>query len=275
MVRLLMASNIPRPQALATIAELLVDGRDGGRREAAHALAEFSGAEANALALRFLGDPDPHVQAHIVRQLRSRGIPGILQGLVEMVDSPHAVVRKAARESLAEFSFRRYLAAFEMLDEEVRQATGVLVKKIDPQTVPLLKEELCSPMRTRRLRAVAIARLIELVEPLEKPLIELLHDQDHMVRMAAVGALAESAQRRQLPGLRSALSDTSEVRAAGRAARRLRARRLHAPGDGLGPRRVTRCTTCSPTACCWPHEAAWTISASPSKGTPPGSIAGT
>ena len=39
-----------------------------------------------------------------------------------MVDSPHAVVRKAARESLAEFSFRRYLAAFDMLDEEVRQA---------------------------------------------------------------------------------------------------------------------------------------------------------
>ncbi len=211
MVRLLMASNIPRPQALATIAELLVDGRDGGRREAAHALAEFSGAEANALAMRFLGDPDPHVQAHIVRQLRSRGIPGILQGLVKMVDSPHAVVRKAARESLAEFSFRRYLAAFEMLDEEVRQATGVLVKKIDPQTVPLLKEELCSPMRTRRLRAVAIARLLELVEPLEKPLIELLRDTDHMVRMAAVGALAESHSGASYEALQRALSDRSEV----------------------------------------------------------------
>ena len=109
-----------------------------------------------------------------------------------MVDSPHAVVRKAARESLAEFSFRRYLAAFEMLDEEVRQAPACWSRRSIPQTVPLLKEELCSPMRTRRLRAVAIARLLELVEPLEQSLIELLRDTDHMVRMAAVGALAES-----------------------------------------------------------------------------------
>ena len=90
------------------------------------------------------------MQAHIVGQLRGRGIPGILPVLLEMVDSPHAVVRKAARESLAEFSFRRYVAAFEMLDDEVRQSTGMLVKKIDPQTVPLLREEMRSLVRTRR-----------------------------------------------------------------------------------------------------------------------------
>jgi hypothetical protein len=211
MVRLLVASSIPRQQALATIAEVLSHGRGGGRRAAAQALAEFSGAEANALALRFLGDPDPQVQAHIVRQLRGRGIPGILQGLVEMVDSPHAVVRKAARESLAEFNFRRYLAAFEMLDEPVRQATGMLVKKIDPQTVPLLKDELRSPLRTRRLRAVAVVRLLQLVEPLENSLIEMLADRDHMVRMAAVAALAEGHSGASYEAIQRALSDTSEV----------------------------------------------------------------
>ena len=211
MVRLLMTSSIPRQQALATIGEVLAHGRGGGRREAAHALAEFSGAEANALALRFLGDGDPHVQAHIVRQLRGRGIPGILQGLVEMIDSPHSVVRKAARESLAEFSFRRYLAAFEMLDDDVRQATGMLVKKIDPQTVPLLKEELRSPMRTRRLRAVTIARLLQLVEPLEKVLIEMLGDRDHMVRAAALAALCSPRPTPVATRSSAALGDSSEV----------------------------------------------------------------
>jgi len=210
-VRLLMASNIPRQQALATIEAVLAHGRSGGRREAARALADFPGAEANALALKMLNDADPHVQAHVVSQLRGRGIPGILHGLVEMVDSPHAVVRKAARESLAEFNFRRYLAAFEMLDEEVRQGTGLLVKKIDPQTVPLLREELRSPMRTRRLRALAIARLIQVVEPLEKAIIELLEDKDHMVRMAAAAALAQSRSAASYEALERALNDSSEV----------------------------------------------------------------
>ena len=72
---------------------------------------------------------------------------------MEIIDSPHSVVRKAARESLAEFSFRRYLAAVENVRR--RRAAGppaCWCRKIDPQTVPLLKEELRSPMRTRRLR---------------------------------------------------------------------------------------------------------------------------
>ena len=158
LVRLAVAANIPRMQVFGVLESVLRHGNAGGRREAARALADFHGAEANALALKALEDPDPQVQAHIVAQLRSRGIPGVLPGLVGMVDSPHAVIRKAAQESLAEFSFRRFLGAFDLLDDEVRQSTGLLVKKIDPQTGPLLREELHSPVRTRRLRALAIAR---------------------------------------------------------------------------------------------------------------------
>ena len=210
LVRLLMASGTPRQQALAVIEDVLRHGRGGGRREAAHALAEFAGAEAGALAMKYLHDPDPHVQAHVVGQLRGRGIPGILPVLVEMVDSPHAVVRKAARESLAEFSFRRYVAAFEMLDDEVRRSSGMLVKKIDPQTVPLLREEMRSPVRTRRLRAVTIARLIDVVEPLEETIIALLADEDHMVRMAAAAALARSGSAASYQALERALSDSSQ-----------------------------------------------------------------
>ena len=113
-----------------------------------------------------------------------------------MVDSRHAVVRKAARDSLAEFSFRRYLRTFDMLDEDVRQSTAVLVKKIDPQTVPGLKEELLSPARTHRLCAMAIARLMGVVEPLEDLILGLLGDEDHMVRIEAAAALCRRTARR-------------------------------------------------------------------------------
>ena len=210
-VRLVMTTGIPRQQAFTTIEYLLVHGKPGGRREAARALAEFSGANANALAMRSLEDPDPQVQANIVPQLRGRGIPGILPALLELVESPFEAVRKAARESLAEFNFKRYLAAFEMLDDDVRRSTGLLVKKIDPLTLPQLKEELKSPVRTRRIRGLAIGRSIEAIEALENVVIELLADEDHMVRVEAANALGQICTPASRQALQEAMGDSSEV----------------------------------------------------------------
>ena len=181
-VRLVMASGVPRPQAFAVIEHLIQHGTAAGRRAAAEALNEFNGAEANALAMKALDDPDPAVQAAVAVQVRRRGIPGIVTRLVDLLESPHFGVRQAARSSLAEFTFKRFLAAFDMLDDEVRRSTGLLVKRVDPQTIPLLREEMHAPSRSRRLRAVAIARAVDGVAALEPELVELLHDEDHFVR---------------------------------------------------------------------------------------------
>ena len=158
-----------------------------------------------------LADPDPQVQANIIPQLRGRGIPGMLPSLLELVESPYAVVRKAARESLTEFSFKRFVAAFDMLDEEVRRSTGLLVKKIDMQTVSLLNDELKSPIRTRRLRGLAIARTIDAVEGVESAVIEMLQDEDHLVRMEAAITLGKSVSPASVAALTEALSDKSEI----------------------------------------------------------------
>jgi len=119
------------------------------------------------------------------------------------------VVRKAARESLDEFSFSRFLAAFDMLDDEVRRSTGTLVKKIDPQTVPLLRAEMESRVRTRRLRALVIARTIDLVARLEEEIIKLLHDDDHLVRAEAAAALGLNESTGSRDALHAALEDGS------------------------------------------------------------------
>lgn len=200
-VRLVVSCGLPRIQAFGVIEYLLRCGKPGGRREAARALADFQGADANALALDALDDDDPQVQANILAQLRHRGIPGVLTRVVEMIDSPHPVVRKAARESLAEFTFARFLGAFDMLEEEVRRSTGMLVRKIDTQTVPQLRQELESPMRSRRLRGLAVARATELVGQFESTVLTLLHDEDHMVRAEAattLGTLKSDASRAAL-----------------------------------------------------------------------------
>ena len=232
-VRFVMASGVPRQQALGLVETILLHGKPGGRREAARALGEFQGTDANALAMSALADPDPQVQANIIPQLRGRGIPGVLPSLLELVESPYAVVRKAARESLAEFSFKRFVAAFDMLDEEVRRSTGLLVKKIDVQTVSLLNDELKSPIRTRRLRGLAIARTIDAVEGVEGAVIEMLQDEDHLVRMEAAVTLGKSVSPASVAALTEALNDKSEVvrQAAQRSLQEAIQARPHRPQD--------------------------------------------
>ncbi|MHC4399692.1 MAG: HEAT repeat domain-containing protein [Planctomycetota bacterium] len=210
-VKLMMASAVPRDQAFATVKHLLLHGKPGGRRAAAEALGEFDGAEAKTLTSQALEDENPYVQAAVVGQLRRRGVLGALPRLVEMVDSPHAVVSQAARKSLTEFSFERFLAAFDMLDEDVRRSTGSLVKKIDPITIPRLRSEMTSRVRTRRIRALAIARTIEVVKQLEEHIVELIGDDDHMVRAEAAMALGQGDSQDGVKALHEALDDSSPV----------------------------------------------------------------
>jgi HEAT repeat protein len=208
-VRLAMISGIPRPQAFSVVKHFLLSGKPGGRRAAAEALNEFHGAEANALVLKALEDKDPQVKASVLAQLRHRGIVGALPRLVEMVDSGHAVVRRAARASLDEFTFDRFLAAFDALDDEVRASTGTLVKKVDRQTIPQLKAEMQSQVRARRLRALTVAQVIGAVEPLEETILGHLHDSDHMVRAEAARALARGRLPCSRKALEEALTDPS------------------------------------------------------------------
>jgi len=210
-VRLVMISSVSRARAFAVVQHLLLYGKPKGRRAAAEALNEFNGAEANALVLKALDDEDPQVQANVLVQLRRRGILGALPRLVEKVDSQHAVVRRAARMSLDEFNFQRFLAAFDMLDDEVRQSTGTLVRKVDPQTVPQLQAEMQSHVRSRRLRALSIAHVIDVVGQLEETIVGLLHDDDHMVRAEAARALSRGESLRSWEALHEAVHDRSTM----------------------------------------------------------------
>jgi HEAT repeat protein len=134
-----------------------------------------------------------------------------LPRLVEKIDSPHAVVRQAVRQCLSEFSFKRFLAAFDMLDDEVRRSTGMLVNKLDPQTVPMLEAEMASHLHARRLRALSMARVTGAVPKLEASIFCLLADEDHLVRAEAAAALADSMTPASRDALERALQDRSPI----------------------------------------------------------------
>ena len=73
-------------------------------------------------------------------------------------------------------------------------------------------------MRTRRLKALEIIRVIDAIGPMEPWVIETLQDEDHLVRMEAVTTLATSESAAADTALRRALQDRSPAvaEAAGR-----------------------------------------------------------
>jgi len=208
-VAIMMQSEIPRLRSFDLVVRVLEKGKIEGRRVAAGALAEFPGSEANAAAMKALDDEDGEVRANIIGHIRRRGIPGILPLLVKMAGSNSKIVRDAARAQLPEFTFERYVASFDMLDDEVRGRTGALVRKIDPRAADLLREEMRSPIRSRRMKSIAVAEAMGMTGALEEPLIELASDSDHMVRMDAVTALGQCAGWMSRQVLENSLSDRS------------------------------------------------------------------
>lgn len=210
-VQILMLSSMNRLETFRSVEHLLLRGKPAGRAAAALALAEFNGAEANQLAVRALNDKDPAVVAAVTRQLRQRGVPGALQKLIDLLDHPHESVRAAARDALSEFTFSRFISTYDTLGEEARRSTGAMVRKIDPQTDSLLVEEMQSSSRSRRLRGVSAAATLEAVPVVGGAVIDLLRDDDHLVRLEAARALAQYPTPATRDALRAAMGDRSAL----------------------------------------------------------------
>jgi hypothetical protein len=110
-------------------------------------LHRFDGPVSQKLLFELAADVDPLVQAAVVGHLRDTGAPGALPRLIQLLESPDEVVCDALRDSLSEFNFDRYLAAFDTLDEAVQASTGSLVKRVDVTAMERLAGEFNTPSR--------------------------------------------------------------------------------------------------------------------------------
>jgi HEAT repeat protein len=210
-VQLLLASSVDRQQALEVIGHLLLEGKPGGRRAAARALARFQSAEAAALTLKALDDEDPEVRAAMIVQLRPRKIPGAFSLLIRLVDHPQEEVQQALREALPEFTFQHFMGSLDSMADELRRIAGHLVRKIDAGVEARLAAEMECLSPVRRRRAVLAAAAMGLVRQMEQTIIKRLSDEDHMVRVAAAKALADCTSAPTWEALRDALLDRSYV----------------------------------------------------------------
>ncbi|MBN1912376.1 MAG: HEAT repeat domain-containing protein [Pirellulales bacterium] len=210
-VFLIMSSGMGEEERLEVLGHLLLKGNVGGRRAAAQALKEIKGNAATGLVVRAINDSDPHVRAHVLKQLRPRGVPGAMSLLLRMAEDPSPVIKEALREAMPEFSLRQFMMTFDSLPDNLQQLAGYLVRQIDPSAPKLVAEEMKVLSPVRRRRAVQAAAAMGLVKDLEEDVAKAVSDEDHMVRVAAATALAESEQVESWEALRDAMLDRSVV----------------------------------------------------------------
>ncbi len=210
-VQLAVASGIPQHQQLEFIDRMLQEGSVIGRRCAARALASLPGADADAVVLRALVDDDGEVKAAIAQQLREREIPDAVRSLVSLLESPQPVVREAARQSLADITFDRFLGSYDQWDDETRLAEGELTLQADGNFVGKLVTELLSKSRSHQRRALEITQLLRLGHQVEPTLAELATDDDQYVRLEAVRLLASLGTPLARQILRTAVHDKSAL----------------------------------------------------------------
>ena len=209
-IKLVSLSGV-KERALLILIETVVKSAGGRSRVVAcEILSSIQGAEANQLVLDTIHDEDPEVQAACIRQIRDRHLAGTMSLLLKKIDSPHDVVREAVRESLSEFTFANLLAGYEAMTEEARRSTAMLVKKVDTKTVSGLTDEMEAASRKRRMRAIEMTELLELVHELSDKLIELLDDEDHLIRAATADLLRHCPEPHVLEALKAAMNDKSK-----------------------------------------------------------------
>jgi len=233
-LELVLAAGTRKRWGLSVIQFLLQSGAVGARRAAISRLAEFRGLEADHLIMTATADEDPQVQKRAAELLWDRALPGAVLTLVQLLQSPHEMVRAAVRRPLAAFTFQHYAAIFDTLDEQGRRETGVLVKRVDPTAIDELRMRLGENTRASRIRAIEMTVAIDAVVELELELIELLADDDYLTRVEAAHALAQTNSPASSAALRLALGDEmASVRQAAQQALKTREAFVWNPAPGI------------------------------------------
>jgi HEAT repeat protein len=210
-VQLAVLSSVPRDQALAVLAYIARHGKVVARRLAAESLAPFDGRAANELAWSLTEDDDSLVRAAAARQLRERNVPGAIQRLLLMLDSPHVHEREAAKAGLTEFTLDRFAANFDEMTPDQRRSAGTMVRRVDAEAAERIRKDLDSLHKAARRRAIEFAVALDIVGQLEEPIAALLKDEDQYLRIDAIRALATKDSPLVRQAIRDALLDSQPL----------------------------------------------------------------
>jgi len=190
LVSFVAAIGIPHQEKTIVYQWVIHNGSTEGRLAAAEVLTVLDDRAVKKALYSSLQSNDEDAQVWATSQLRARGVPEALRLLIERLDSPHESVRNVAREELHSFNLDLMLNLYEHLDPGLCLRAGQLVRKIDTECIPKLRQEFTSPIARRRMRAARASLALGLDHDVLAELLELARDDDSLVRRTAAEVLA-------------------------------------------------------------------------------------
>lgn len=147
----------------------------------------------------------------------------LLWRMVQFLDHPDAAVVEGIRDVLRPLHTDSLLKEIDLIPATNFQRLGGLVKRIDPRTVEVLRDELRCPVMERRMRAIKLARACEVVSEVEGLLAHAAIHDHREARLVAIdtlslGSSSETFEALQqvadgpVGALRDAALDALEVR---------------------------------------------------------------
>lgn len=178
-----------------------------GREASSDVLKLLPEAEASRILHDALQDADPEVEAWATHRLRAQKLPDTFGELVKRLDRNLDLVRDAARDELFSFDLNYLLKIFGDLSPGQSRQCGQALLKINPNAPEELIREIDHPFRRRRIRAIAAAAAIGLLDEVLPSLLEKLDDPEASVRCTAIEALGRNPSPEAVQAIRKMTSD--------------------------------------------------------------------
>lgn len=182
-------------------------GSPDARNTAMAVLEELDTETVKEIVLDGLGSEDPSIQAWATRQLRSQQVPDALGKLIEQLDNPEACVQEVARQELQGFDLDCLLSRFDSMSAVALDNAGKLLQKIDPDCLTKLALEFRHSIRRRRIRAIRGAVAYGWHIHVLPALLDLLKDDDALIRRTTVEVLGKVPGPEALAALVAMQSD--------------------------------------------------------------------
>ncbi|MDR0336241.1 MAG: HEAT repeat domain-containing protein [Planctomycetaceae bacterium] len=211
-VQLLQASSLPKYQMVALYRFFFERSSVESRRSAAVAVRRLVGDDVNAMLLKFVNDSDAETAAMIFRILKSREVKELSNQFELLVNRRELEIKKAIYETTPELHIETFTSRITQMTSGSAQTMGSYVYRIDPNTLPVLRDDIFSPIPVRRFAACLAISAIGLCPQFTKRLIELAEtDDDANVRCAALSALSTILTKESVETIKHLVNDKAMV----------------------------------------------------------------
>jgi hypothetical protein len=142
------------------------------------------------LLRRFLRDPDERLARMAVREMIRRRPPEFGNVLLPLMTDAAPSVRRVVSRAIGQQGFETFWQRYDQMDKSARKAAGKAMLKLLPDAVARLARRMAGGTIEQRVKALQMARDLDLVEQMKANVLPLCAHANPRVRSKAVTVLS-------------------------------------------------------------------------------------